>query len=471
MSLVVYNTLTRRKESFEPRVAGKVGMYVCGLTVYDYAHIGHARTAVAFETIRRWLKHVGYDVTFVQNVTDVDDKIIKRARELGVDPQEHAATWSQICNDDYDRLGLSPPDVQPKVTAHMDDIVALIKRLVDNGTAYASSDGSVYYAVEKKADYGKLSNRSHEEMMAGARVEPAAGKRNPKDFALWKSSKPDEPAWDSPWGKGRPGWHIECSAMSMKYLGESFDAHGGGVDLVFPHHENEIAQSEAATGKPFAKYWWHTGFLTVNGEKMSKSLHNYVTIQDILKNHEPEVIRFFYAYTHYRSGIDYNQKALEEAKRGLDRLRRLADELSQAASEAEGARSGDQALTQAAAGLVVAFTDAMDDDFNTRAAVAALFDFANAAYKAITDGVGKVAAANARDDFVRLARVLTLLPHEDSRAPDEGFVQRVKALVESRDQARASKDWAKADQIRDELAAMGVEISDAKEGTKWRMVR
>src|SRR5687767_13766688 len=292
--LVLYNTLTRKKEPFKPLRAPHVGMYVCGLTVYDYAHIGHARTAVAFETIRRWLEHRGYEVTFVQNVTDVDDKIIDRAKELKVDPQAHAAKWTDVCNADMAHLGVSPPDVQPKVTEHMPHIIELIKVLEKNGFAYKTKDGSVYYRVAKKSDYGKLSNRSPEELKAGARVEPAEGKENPSDFALWKSSKPGEsPQWASPWGPGRPGWHIECSAMSRTYLGDQFDIHGGGLDLVFPHHENEVAQSEGATGKkPFAKYWFHSGFPTVNGEKMSKSLKNFITIQDMLKQADPEVVRF-----------------------------------------------------------------------------------------------------------------------------------------------------------------------------------
>jgi cysteinyl-tRNA synthetase len=470
MPLVVYNTLTRRKEPFEPRQAGRVGMYVCGLTVYDYAHIGHARTAVAFETIRRWFAHSGYHVTFVQNVTDVDDKIINRARELGVEPQAHAAKWTDICNDHMARLGVSPPDVQPKVTTHMPEIVALIERLVARGAAYVAADGSVYYAVESKADYGKLSNRTPEELLAGARVEPAEGKRDPKDFALWKASKPDEPAWDSPWGKGRPGWHIECSAMSMKYLGEQFDVHGGGVDLVFPHHENEIAQSEGASGQtPFVRYWLHTGFLTVNGEKMSKSLKNYVTIEDVLKAHDPEVIRFFYANTHYRSGIDYTAAGLDEAKRGLERLRRLRDELRRAAGNGAGSTGGDAALAEATAALSTRFTEGMDDDFNTRAAVAALFDFVTAANKALTDGVGAASARSALETFASLARVLTIFPEERTLEPE--FVERVQALVRERDAARARKDYAASDALRAQLVEMGVEISDSKDGTKWRLAR
>jgi len=471
MPLVVHNTLTRRKEPFSPREPGKVGMYVCGLTVYDYAHIGHARTAVAFETVRRWFHHSGYKVTFVQNVTDVDDKIINRARELGVDPQQHAAKWTDICNADMAALGVSPPDVQPRVTTHMKEIVALTQRLIERGFAYKAADGSVYYAVEKKNDYGKLSNRTPEEMLAGARVEPAEGKRDPKDFALWKASKPGEPAWDSPWGKGRPGWHIECSAMAIKYLGDSFDVHGGGVDLVFPHHENEIAQSEGATGKvPFVRHWLHTGFLTVSGEKMSKSLKNFITIQEILKLHDPEVVRFFYANTHYRSGIDYSPNAIEDAKRGLERLRRLRDELGRLARAGGSKTAGDAALESATKKLEADFTAGMNDDFNTRAAVAALFDFVTAANRATVDGVTPAQAKAALDRFQALARVLTIFADEPVGG-DDALTQQVSVLLKRRDEARAKKDFQTSDAIRKQLVAMGVEISDSKEGTTWRRVK
>jgi cysteinyl-tRNA synthetase len=468
MGLQVHNTLTRRKEPFEPLDPPRVGFYLCGLTVYDYAHIGHARTAVAFEVIRRWLVRRGYDVTFVENVTDVDDKIINRANELGRDPQEHAAQWYEICRQDLDALGVPPPDIEPKVTQHMDEIVRLITRLVEAQKAYVAPDGSVYFAVASRPDYGKLSNRSPEDMLAGARVEPAEGKRDPRDFALWKASKPGEPQWDSPWGPGRPGWHIECSAMSMRYLGESFDIHGGGVDLVFPHHENEIAQSEGATDRPFVKYWLHTGFLSVDGEKMSKSLGNYVTIQDILKETPAEVVRFFYAYTHYRSRIDFTREALAEAGRGLERLRRARDALARAATSDASEQGADDALEQARDLFVGAFDAAMDDDFNTREAIAALFGFATKANSACSKGVGGRAAAEALEAFAQRANVLTIMEEKPAAGTDHQEAARVAELVRQRDEARAKRDWDRADRIRDELMAMGVEVSDTKEGTVWR---
>jgi cysteinyl-tRNA synthetase len=470
MALVVHNTLHRRKEPFVPIDPPKVGMYVCGLTVYDYAHIGHARTHVAFEVVRRWLKASGYHVVFVQNVTDVDDKIIARANELKRDPQQLAAEWDAICANDMRRLGVSPPDVAPHVTDHMGQIIRLVATLIERKAAYVAPDGSVYYSVASKKDYGKLSNRTAEDMMAGARVEPAEGKKDPKDFALWKAAKPGEPAWDSPWGKGRPGWHIECSAMAMTYLGATVDIHGGGVDLVFPHHENEVAQSESATGQPFAKYWMHTGFLSVGGEKMSKSLKNFVTIQDILKTTDPEVIRFFYAHTHYRSSIDFTPEALADAGRGLERLRRARDALKDAAKAKTGASAGDEDLASAAAALAKSFKAAMDDDFNTREAIAALFAFATESHKALSKGVGHGAAEDALAVFLRLSGVLTIL-ESSATVHDNGLSdQLVDLLLSVREAARAKKAFDLSDRIRDDLKALGIEVSDGKDGAAWRRV-
>lgn len=468
--LVLYNTLTRKKEPFQPLAPPHVGMYVCGLTVYDYAHIGHARTAVAFETIRRWLHHRGYEVTFVQNVTDVDDRIIDRANELQVDPQTHAAKWTDTCNADMAQLGVSPPDVQPKVTEHMPHIVELIQILEQNGFAYKAADGSVYYRVAKKKDYGKLSNRSPEELLAGARVEPAAGKESPNDFALWKAWKPGEPKWPSPWGDGRPGWHIECSAMSRTYLGDQFDVHGGGLDLVFPHHENEVAQSEGATGKaPFSKYWMHTGFLTVNGEKMSKSLKNFITIQEMLRERDPEAVRFFYANTHYRSGIDYSPAAFDDAARGLERLRRMVADLDRLAAGAlVGKKPADERLLKATTTLERDFGRGMDDDFNTREAVVALFQFVTDANKAIAEGAGSPPAQVARAVFLRLARVLTLFPTSAARGDDKDVGALMELLIRLREELRKKKDFQSSDLLRDELGKIGFEVADAKVGAKWR---
>lgn len=478
MGLQVYNTLGRTKQPFEPLTPGRAGLYVCGLTVYDYAHIGHARTYVAFEIIRRWLVNSGYKVTHVRNVTDVDDKIINRARELGVDPQAHADKWNQICNADLERLGVPPPDIQPKVSTHIAAILAITERLIERGMAYVTGPGNVYFDVSKKADYGKLSNRTPEELMAGARVEPMEDKRNPRDFALWKASKPGEPSWDSPWGKGRPGWHIECSAMSSKHLGDQIDIHGGGLDLIFPHHENEVAQSEGASGKvPFVKYWLHSGFLTVNGEKMSKSLKNFVTIQDVLKTHDPELFRFFYANTHYRSGIDYSESALQDAERGLERLRRLRDALgqkSQPASAVLNQAEVSKGLRQATRDLEAAFTVAMNDDFNTREAIAAMFDFATSANTQLAANPSDAARKEAREMLVKLGAILTILQPKpktlDATVSPQASDEWIERKIEERNAARAKKDYARSDALRKELLQQGIEISDTRDRTTWRRV-
>jgi len=316
MSLKIYNTISRKKEKFIPVQKGKVKMYVCGMTVYSDAHIGHARTYLAFDIIRRYLEYKGYKVTYVQNITDVDDKIIAAANEKGMNPLEYSKYFTERCLADLDALGIRRADLYPKASENIKDMIEIINKILENGYGYISN-GDVYFSVEKFKDYGKLSKQRLEEMKAGARIEPTEKKRNPLDFALWKSAKPGEPSWDSPWGRGRPGWHIECSTMSSKYLGLPFDIHGGGMDLIFPHHENEIAQAEAATGKKFVNYWIHVGLLTVNKEKMSKSLGNIINIRDAIKRWEPEVIRFFFASNHYRSPPDFNEKALQNAESAL----------------------------------------------------------------------------------------------------------------------------------------------------------
>jgi len=367
MALRLYNTLAGEKEPFIPRVAGKVGMYVCGVTVYDFCHIGHARAGIVFDMIYRYLRFSGYDVTYVRNYTDIDDKIINRANQEGTDYRTIADRYIATFDEDMDRLGMLRPTIEPKATDHIEDIISIIQRLIDNGHAYAV-DGDVYFAVETFPTYLKLSGRNLDDMLAGARVDVDERKRNPMDFALWKGSKPGEPFWQSPWGAGRPGWHIECSAMSMRFLGPSFDIHGGGKDLVFPHHENEIAQSEGANGCRFVNYWLHNGFVNINSEKMSKSLGNFFTIREVLELFDPETLRFFILQAHYRSPLDYSDQNLREAQTGLSRiydalaaldlaLERPAVETAVLPSAAE--------FAEKVAGLLPRFNEAMDDDFNT----------------------------------------------------------------------------------------------------------
>ena len=479
MSLTVFNTMGNRKEPFVPRVPGKVGMYVCGVTVYDLCHIGHARANVAFDIIVRYLRHAGYDVRYVRNFTDIDDKILRRAAEEGTDYLAVAAKYIRAFYEDFDRMGLLRPDTEPKATEHIPEIVALVKELVAKGQAYAV-DGDVYYAVKRFPEYGKLSGKNVEDLLSGARVEVDERKDDPLDFALWKASRPGEPAWDSPWGPGRPGWHIECSAMSMKHLGESFDIHGGGKDLVFPHHENEIAQSEAATGKRFARYWLHNGFVNVDNEKMSKSLGNFFTLREVLKKVRPEVLRFFFASSHYRSPIDYSDQSLMEAKAGLDRLYRVKE-------KAEGCRAAGVVPTVLPAGEEFAplaaaagrFGEAMDDDFNTAAALGRLFEAVRAlnrlAPEATAEEPGRAGQFLAGYASLEpLFSVLGLLGMPSAEyfqaagAPGRIAEAEIAARIEARRVARASRDFAEADRIRKELEAEGVLLEDGKGGTTWK---
>jgi cysteinyl-tRNA synthetase len=480
MSLRVYNTMTGKKEAFSPLQPGKVGMYVCGVTVYDYCHIGHARANIVFDIVYRYLQHLGFEVNYVRNYTDVDDKIINRANERGIDSRLLSEEFIRAFDEDMARLGLQVPTHQPKATEHIEQIVAVIQRLVERDLAYASA-GDVYFAVEQFPDYLKLSKRNLEEMQSGARIAPGEQKRNPMDFALWKSAKPGEPSWESPWGPGRPGWHIECSAMSMVYLGESFDIHGGGKDLVFPHHENEIAQSEGASGKPFAKYWLHNGFVNVNQEKMSKSLGNFFTIRDILQSYDPEVVRFFILTAHYRSPIDFSDQNLQEAKAGLSRFY----EALQAAAEAvEGVPEGGVASTEGAS-LEDKFHEAMDDDFNTALAIGHLFDGVRTmnrlmGEKKFTKKADLVAQVrDLQQTVTRLGRVLGLLISEPAAwlekqklaalAKLDITADQIGKFIAERRQARQDKDFARADQIRDELDAKGIELLDTPQGTNWKV--
>ncbi len=489
MGLRVYNTMTRTKEDFKPLVEGKVGIYACGVTVYDLCHIGHARSAVVFDIITRYLRFRGYDVTFVKNYTDIDDKIINRANREGVGVTDIAERFIREHDADMGSLGIERPTVAPKATENIDGMIRLIQALMDKGLAY-EADGDVYFAVDRFKDYGKLSGRNLDEMMAGARVEVGEKKRNPMDFALWKASKEGEPWWESPWGKGRPGWHIECSVMSSRYLGETFDIHGGGEDLIFPHHENEIAQSEGATGKPFARYWIHNGFIRIDNEKMSKSLGNVFTIKEILRSYHPEVVRFFMLQSHYRSPLDYSDDALKEARAGLVRLytalKGIRDRLSGAAPPVlspEGLSGEAKDVFDRLEDLRRRFIEAMDDDFNTARALGAVFETARL-LNAFVSGKRFEAGPDAlfvlktaEDRFRELGAVFGILQED----PDAFFeknraievakrgldVSKIEGLIAERNAARATKDWKKADEKRAILSGMGIVLRDTAAGTEW----
>ncbi|MEI7815594.1 MAG: cysteine--tRNA ligase [Desulfuromonadales bacterium] len=490
MALRVYNTFTGEKELFVPLTPGRVGMYVCGVTVYDYCHIGHARAGVVFDIIFRYLKYAGFDVTYVRNYTDIDDKIINRANQEGTDYRTIADRYIQAFDEDMAKLGLAKPTVEPKATDHIGGIISIIETLIAKGHAYAS-DGDVYYAVETFPDYLKLSGRNLEDMQAGARVEVGDKKRHPMDFALWKGSKPGEPWWQSPWGEGRPGWHIECSAMSMEFLGKTFDIHGGGKDLVFPHHENEIAQSEGANGCQFVRYWLHNGFVNINAEKMSKSLGNFFTIREVLKKYDPETLRFFILSAHYRSPIDFSDQNLDEAQSGLERicscLAALDEILNSHPRSYETAVSDN--LTQIGLELqekvnqfLPRFAEAMDDDFNAAQALGILFETVRAANRFLAETKAITAApliliANVRDLFVEAGSVLGLFT-----TPPALWLEGVKAartsqleltpdeielLISERAAARIAKNFKRGDEIRDLLLAKGVHLLDSTQGTTW----
>ena len=474
MSLLVHNTLTRRKEPFTPIAEGRVGIYVCGPTVYDHPHLGHARAAVAFDVIRRSFEYLGYRVTYVRNVTDVDDKIIARAKEEGRSPWEVAEEYTRVYDEQMTALGVRPPHISPRATGHIADMVRLIETLIERGVAYAV-EGDVYYAVEAFAGYGKLSNRSLDDMRAGERVDPDPKKRNPLDFALWKAAKPGEPSWPSPWGEGRPGWHIECSAMSSKYLGATFDVHGGGQDLIFPHHENEIAQSEAATGVDFARVWLHNGFVTIDAEKMAKSLKNFVTVADVLRDYPAPGVRTLLAGAHYRSPIDFSTQALDDGKASWERLATFGRN----AVAALGAAVGSDVDAAIAEPWRAKFTAAIEDDFNTPEALAVLYDLVstgNTLIETVERG-GEAGAirelASLLDAFDAMAEVLGLSPNRDwpdgSHKESEALGPLVEYLLELREQARKARDFAGADAIRDRLAAAGVVVEDRPGGPRWRL--
>jgi cysteinyl-tRNA synthetase len=452
----ISNTMTRTKEEFVPLTPGEVRMYVCGVTVYDYSHIGHARSAMVFDVIRRYLTFRGYRVTFVKNYTDVDDRIIKRANNAGVTAREFAERFITSEREDMASLGVLAPDIDPKATEHVPEMIELIGRLVAGGHAYPV-EGDVYFAISSFAPYGRLSGKNLDDLLAGARVEVDERKRDPRDFALWKGAKPGEPSWDSPWGPGRPGWHIECSAMAMKYLGVSFDLHGGGEDLIFPHHECEIAQAEACTGKTFARYWVHNGMVNMGKEKMSKSLGNTLSIREIVKRHSPDTLRLWMLGTHYRNMIEWSEERVEESKRALERLTRLLH-------DAAAVRDGGAVLPPAFAEFRPRFEKAMDDDFNTPQALGVLFDFGRALAEARDRGTGTPGAFVAGvDELVQLSRVLGLFGRG---AAMDGPPAEVQQLLTARGEARARRDFKRGDEIRDEIARLGWLVEDTPAGPR-----
>ena len=508
--LTIYNTLTGKKEPFQSLVPKTVRMYVCGVTVYDYCHLGHARSALVFGMIRRYMEYAGYTVEFVKNFTDVDDKIIKRANEQGVSCDTITAKYIQAYYEDMGKLGIRQASVEPKATEHMSDIIRLTETLVKKGFAY-QVDGDVYFEVAKYSGYGRLSKRRLEDMQAGARVDVDERKRHPMDFALWKSSKPGEPSWPSPWGPGRPGWHIECSAMSMKHLGETFDIHGGGMDLIFPHHENEIAQSCGATGKEFARYWIHNGFVQINQEKMSKSLGNFFTIREIFEKSEwpeaetGEMLRYFLLATHYRSPLDFSDQSLKEAKNALDGFYGLFKRLD----ETESRTIADKGLKESIKRCRVAFCEAMDDDLNTPMAIAAVQMLRNEVNKSLEQGLSTESRKLAREYFRSVGNVLGLFQLDnwrfnpakvlidvadvisvtedamtrmgrkdhpaygthmyDTPIPLKDEDKRIQQMVDERNEARKQKNFKRADEIRQLLASQGIIIEDKPDGTtRWK---
>ena len=473
--LKVYNTMSRSKEEFKPLKEGEVSIYCCGVTPYNHPHIGNARPFVTWDVIRRYFAKKGYKVHYIQNFTDVDDKIINTANKEGVQWSDISGRYIKAYFEAMDALNVKRADVYPRVSETIPDIIAMVQKLIDNGYAYAVDNGDVFYSVEKFAGYGKLSGRKLEDMQAGARIEVDTRKQHPMDFALWKSAKPGEPSWDSPWGKGRPGWHIECSTMSLKYLGEQFDFHGGGSDLIFPHHENEIAQSQACIGDAhsFARYWLHNGFITIHNEKMSKSKNNFFTVKDILQEYPGEVVRFFILQTHYRSPLDFSDERLKEAQTSLARLQQskaFMDELLKKEGSADTAKD----LAAKAEEYRKAFYEAMDDDFNTALAISQLFGLSkdiNIYYQDVMNkGADYDAAGFARvsEIYLEMAAIIGIFEQEEAAA-DDGLTDKLMELIISiRQDARKEKNWAIADKIRDELKEVGIVIEDTPNGARWK---
>lgn len=463
----IYNSKTRRKETFQPIVPGQCKIYVCGMTVYDYCHIGHARVMVVFDMVTRYLRSRNYEVTYVRNITDIDDNIITRAAENGEHYEQLTHRFIDAMHEDCTALGVLIPDIEPRATGHIDQIIEMINQLISKGFAYVADSGDVYFEVSRFNRYGKLSNRDTEELQAGARVDVDEQKRSPLDFVLWKAAKPGEPKWSSPWGDGRPGWHIECSAMSTHCLGAHFDIHGGGHDLMFPHHENEIAQSECATGQRFVNLWMHNGFVRVDDEKMSKSLGNFFTIREVLESYSPEVLRFFILNSHYRSPINYSTEALDNAREALSRFYIALNKVSSVPLVPEAPPVN---------GFVERFYAAMDDDFNTPEAIAVLFDVVRELNKADTEQ----RVADLKTELLYLGGILGLLQgdaeaflKDQRQGADTGGASAlsndaIEALVKQRTIARQNKDWAESDRIRDELKTGGVVLEDVAGQTSWR---
>lgn len=466
MSIQFTNTLTRKKEAFVPLEPGKVKMYVCGPTVYNYIHIGNARPAIVFDTLRRYLKYRGFEVTFVQNITDVDDKLIRVANEEGITVKEVADRYTDAFNEDLRNLNVMPPDIQPRVMQTIPEIIQFIEGLIEKGYAY-ESEGDVYFRTGRFAEYGKLSHQPLDELQAGARVEINEKKENPLDFALWKSAKPGEVTWSSPWGEGRPGWHIECSAMALTFLGDQIDIHAGGADLVFPHHENEIAQSECYTGKVFARYWLHNGMLNINNEKMSKSLGNFLLARDLIQHYGGELIRFFMLQGHYRNPINFSNDLLEQAANGLERIKtayaNLGHRLQTARAEEPNGLAQEQ--KEVIAALRERFVTEMDDDLNTANAITVVYDVVKEANLYLRNqNVGQVEVQAYRDLLVELTGVLGL-----ELAQAEGLLDsEVEALIAERTEARKSRNFARADEIRDLLSEKGILLEDTPQGVRWR---
>ena len=457
----VYNDMSRKKEPLVPIKEGEISMYVCGPTVYDYFHIGNARPFVVFDTMRRYLEYRGYKVKYVQNFTDIDDKMINRANREGITVKELGDRFIKEYYQDADALGIKRATVNPRATEHIGDIIKLVKKLVDSGHAYATDNGDVYFSVRSDPGYGKLKGQDIDDMENGARISPTEQKRDPLDFALWKGEKPGEPSWPSPWGKGRPGWHVECSAMSMKYLGETFDVHGGGMDLIFPHHENEIAQSECATGKPFVHYWMHNGYINIDNQKMSKSLGNFFTVRDIAKEYDLEAVRMFLLSANYRNPVNFSRELMEQTVTSLNRLYTARDRLFDTAIDET---VDDTSVPAALDGFRDRFNEAMDDDLNTADALGVLFDFARWINIFATNAHSKDAIDAVKARYAELNGVLGIVVKEKK----EDFPEEALALLEARKDAKKAKDWAKADAIRDQLKAMGFAVEDTRDGAKLK---